>query len=158
MALCDSDYKLIYVDIDAYGHENDAGIFESSKLGINFERNLYRLLPLTACFVQTFDYHILSSATIFIHWNHTWWSRFQVVDCPKNSVFSTVDCQLLVDAAKTYSTKCWTSGDWCESVWLSSASTHADIIARLLSCTTTVEWRRASYIALMPKWSTTMDN
>jgi hypothetical protein len=48
MALCDSDYKLIYVDIDAYGHENDAGIFESSKLEINFERNLYRLLPLTA--------------------------------------------------------------------------------------------------------------
>ncbi len=48
MALCDSDYKLIYVDIDAYGQENDAGIFESSKLEINFERNLYRLLPLTA--------------------------------------------------------------------------------------------------------------
>lgn len=42
-ALCDADYKILYVDVGSYGHNNDAAVFESSTMGINFTNNLYDL-------------------------------------------------------------------------------------------------------------------
>jgi phage FluMu protein Com len=43
MAICDSKYRFIYVDIGQYGRENDASIFSASLLHHAFERNTLNL-------------------------------------------------------------------------------------------------------------------
>jgi hypothetical protein len=42
-ALCDADYNFVFVDVGAYGHCNDAGVFDTSKLGRNFANDRYDL-------------------------------------------------------------------------------------------------------------------
>jgi hypothetical protein len=47
MALCDADYRFLFVDIGSYGHNNDAGVFSTSTLGIKFAQNQCNLPPPT---------------------------------------------------------------------------------------------------------------
>lgn len=45
LACCDADYKFLWVDIGAYGSENDAGIFRRSKMGEDLEKSSVKLQP-----------------------------------------------------------------------------------------------------------------
>jgi hypothetical protein len=42
-ALCHTDYNFLFVDVGAHGHCNDAGVFDTSKLGRNFANDRYDL-------------------------------------------------------------------------------------------------------------------
>lgn len=44
-ALCDADYKFLFVDVGSYGHNNDAGVFDTSALGINLANKRCNLPP-----------------------------------------------------------------------------------------------------------------
>ncbi|XP_066587594.1 uncharacterized protein [Prorops nasuta] len=50
LAICDANYKFLYVDIGAYGRRSDGGIFKDSLIGLKFRTNKMNLpSPQSLC-------------------------------------------------------------------------------------------------------------
>uniref|UniRef100_A0A914UKM0 DDE Tnp4 domain-containing protein n=1 Tax=Plectus sambesii TaxID=2011161 RepID=A0A914UKM0_9BILA len=45
LALCDARYRFLFIDFGSYGHNNDAGIYDSSALGAALEMGALNLPP-----------------------------------------------------------------------------------------------------------------
>ena len=57
MAMCDARYQFTFVDIGAYGHENDAAIFSSSNLYKRLTKGEKTSLPLRMSMATCFPSH-----------------------------------------------------------------------------------------------------
>ena len=75
MAMCDADYKFIWVDVGSYGAESDAGVFNRSSLNALIERDGLEFpppepLPLTDNAGPDIDYFFISDDAFALKsWN-----------------------------------------------------------------------------------------
>ena len=112
------EYKYIFVDIGAYGHQNDAGIFETSEFGKRLENRQMNIppsitLPNTDISIPLF----LVGDDIFPLKTYLL-KPFQGADYRSNNEYSTIASLVDDEWSKTHSASIRTHFAWCEIMLL----------------------------------------